>query len=322
MRKQSDLRQFISKKRKSRDISSPTSSSRAANPPASNSAANPPASNTPASSTPALTDSVSPSNASVPSREKELIYDVEYVPQDPGKRKDIMDMEEDAAFCFVCYLFKNEVGLNAGGDAFVNRGFKSWNKPDKFIKHIGGVRSAHNRAYEKYVNLRDGKKKSILVSLDNVSDVIKREYDIRLRASISCLRYLLRQGLAFRGHRESEESLNRGNFLELLKWLRTHNEIISKVTMENAPGNCQLISPIIQKDIINCCAKETTKRIVDDLGEDCFAILADESSDVSQKEQLALCMRYVEKKSGKVVERFIGLVHVLIQQLCLLEVQF
>ncbi|XP_041995992.1 zinc finger MYM-type protein 1-like [Salvia splendens] len=281
MRKQSDLRQFISKKRKSR------------------------ASNTPASSTPALIDNVSPSNTSVSSREKELIYDVEYVPQYPRKRKDIMEyppherdavrrayilrkpcqpknhkfprkeiggsrrfmtswydkwdwleysMEEDAAFCFVCYLFKNEVGLNAGGDAFVNKGFKSWNKPDRFIKHVGGVRSAHNRAYEKYVNLRDGKK-SILVSLDNVSDVIKREYDIRFRASISCLRYLLRQGLAIRGHRESEESLNMGNFLELLKWLRTHNETISKVTMENAPVNCQLISPIIQKDIINCCAK-------------------------------------------------------------------
>ncbi|XP_042051664.1 zinc finger MYM-type protein 1-like [Salvia splendens] len=52
------------------------------------------------------------------------------------------------------------------------------------------------------------------------------------------------------------------------------------------------------------------KIIVDDLGDDYFAILADESSDVSQKEQLALCLRYVEKKRGKVVERFIGLVHV------------
>ncbi|XP_047978826.1 zinc finger MYM-type protein 1-like [Salvia hispanica] len=49
---------------------------------------------------------------------------------------------------------------------------------------------------------------------------------------------------------------------------------------------------------------------MDDLGEDYFAILADESSDVSQKEQLALCLRYVDKKSGRVVERFIGLMHV------------
>ncbi|XP_047979187.1 zinc finger MYM-type protein 1-like [Salvia hispanica] len=217
---------------------------------------------------------------------------------------------EDVAFCFVCYLFKNEVGLTAGGDAFVNKGFKSWNKPDRFTKHIGGIKSAHNLAYEKYVNLRDGKKNSILVSLDNATEVTIKEYDIRLKASISCLRYLLRQGLGFRGHRENSESLNRGNFLELLKWLRTHNEVVSKVTLENAPGNCQLISPTIQKDIINCCAKETTKRIVDELGVDYFAILADESSDVSQKEQLSLCLRYVQRKTGQVVERFIGLAHV------------
>ncbi|XP_042041372.1 zinc finger MYM-type protein 1-like [Salvia splendens] len=151
---------------------------------------------------------------------------------------------------------------------------------------------------------------SILVSLDNATEVTIKEYDIRLKASISCLRYLLRQGLGFRGHRENSESLNRGNFLELLKWLRTHNEVVSKVTLENAPRNCQLISPTIQKDIINCCAKETTKRIVEELGVDYFAILADESSDVSQKEQLSLCLRYVQRKTGQVVERFIGLAHV------------
>jgi hypothetical protein len=48
---------------------------------------------------------------------------------------------------------------------------------------------------------------------------------------------------------------------------------------------------------------------MEDLGDDNFAILADESSDVYQKEQLALCLRYVDKK-GKVVERFLGIVHV------------
>ncbi|XP_057793166.1 uncharacterized protein LOC131009775 [Salvia miltiorrhiza] len=219
-------------------------------------------------------------------------------------------IEKDAAFCFICYLFKNEVEINVGGDAFVSGGFKSWNEPERFLKHVGGVKSAHNLAYEKYVNLRDGKKKSILISFENVTDVIQREYEIRLKASISCLRFLLGQGMAFRRHRENEESLNRGNFLELLKWLNTHNEVITKVTFENAPGNCQLISPIIQKDIINCCAKETTKRIVEELGDGYFAILADESSDVSRKEQLALCLRYVEGKMEKVVERFLGLVHV------------
>ena len=119
----------------------------------------------------------------------------------------------------------------------------------------------------------------------------------------------MRQGLACRGHDESEESLNKGNFLEVLNWLAENFEDVNRVVLKNAPKNNKLISPRIQKELINCCAKETTKRIIDDLGDDYFAILADESSDVYQKEQLALCLRYVDKK-GKVVERFLSVVHV------------
>jgi len=37
------------------------------------------------------------------------------------------------------------------------------------------------------------------------------------------------------------------------------------------------------------------KKIIEEIGEDRFAILADESSDVSHKEQLALCLRFVDK---------------------------
>ena len=39
-----------------------------------------------------------------------------------------------------------------------------------------------------------------------------------------------------------------------------------------------------------------TKFIIEDLGGDYFAILADESSDVYPKKQLALCLCYVDKK--------------------------
>ncbi|XP_010694527.1 uncharacterized protein LOC104907311 [Beta vulgaris subsp. vulgaris] len=71
-----------------------------------------------------------------------------------------------------------------------------------------------------------------------------------------------------------------------------------------------MTSPKIQKDIINCCAKETTKCIIEELGHDYFGILANESSDVSQKEQLALLLQYVDRKFEKVVERFSGIIHV------------
>ncbi|XP_021763673.1 uncharacterized protein LOC110728322 [Chenopodium quinoa] len=132
-----------------------------------------------------------------------------------------------------------------GGDAFIDGGFRKSNKPERFEKHVGGIKSAHNLAYEKF---------------------------------------LLGQG-------------------EKVKEVGDH-------ALENAPGNCQMTSPPIQKDIINCCAKETTKFIIEELGDDYFVILADESSDVSQKEQIALVLRFVNKDSGKVMERFLGIVHV------------
>jgi hypothetical protein len=119
----------------------------------------------------------------------------------------------------------------------------------------------------------------------------------------------LNQGLAFCGHDESEESSNQGNFIELLKWLVKANEEVNKVVLNNAPGNCILYSPSIQHDIIDCCAMETTRLIIEDLDGDHYAILTDESSDVSHKEQLALCLRYVDKL-GRICERLLGVVHV------------
>jgi hypothetical protein len=70
-----------------------------------------------------------------------------------------------------------------------------------------------------------------------------------------------------------------------------------------------MIDHKIQEQLIASCAHETTKFIIEEHGDECFAILADESHDAYNQEQLALCLRYVNKK-GESVERFLSLVHV------------
>jgi hypothetical protein len=123
-------------------------------------------------------------------------------------------VEQDAAFCYVCYLFKEENA--AGGDAFVNEGFRSWNTKCRLKKHVGGIDSAHNTAQERFGNFVRPRT-SIREHFSSISSEEKLKYKARLTYSLKCLRYILDQGLACRGHDESENSLNKGNFCELLK---------------------------------------------------------------------------------------------------------
>ena len=67
------------------------------------------------------------------------------------------------------------------------------------------------------------------------SDQARMEYRTRLNASIDCVRFLLRQGLAFRGHDESKSSSRQGIFLKLLKFLAEHNKDVKFVALNNAP---------------------------------------------------------------------------------------
>ena len=97
--------------------------------------------------------------------------------------------------------------------------------------------------------------------------------------------------------------------MELLQLIADHNQEIKEVILGNAPGNNSLISPDIQKDIAQACAMETLDLIMADVGDSLFSILVDECRDSSNKEQLAIVLRYVNAK-GCVKECFVGIVHV------------
>ncbi|XBH89628.1 hypothetical protein VPH35_081487 [Triticum aestivum] len=217
-------------------------------------------------------------------------------------------IKEKATFCFVCFLFKEKKTSGKGTNAFTDGGWRNWNRDDALDKHVGGVTSVHNAAQEKY-DLFVNPHATINDPLVKVDSEDLRLYRMRLKYSLRCLQFLLHQGLAFRGHDESEQSSNRGNFIELLKWLAINSEEVNKYVLKNAPGNCKLTSHQIQNQIIQCCAVHTRNQIIEQVGDDHYAILADESSDVSHKEQLALCLRFVDKV-GRPSEHFLGVVHV------------
>ncbi|XP_078158926.1 uncharacterized protein LOC144554484 [Carex rostrata] len=53
---------------------------------------------------------------------------------------------DGGAYCLYCYLFNES---KKSGDTFITEGFKSWNKKDRLLRHIGGPNSFHNQAMKK-----------------------------------------------------------------------------------------------------------------------------------------------------------------------------
>ena len=127
-------------------------------------------------------------------------------------------IKKDVVFCFICYLFKK----GTRSDAFTVDGWKNWNIGEKALrKHMGS--KAHIAAQERYIGFTNPKI-AIDYNIEKWSDEDLHLYKKRLTYSLRCIKFLLNQGLAFRGHDESEESSNRGNFIELLKFLAENSE--------------------------------------------------------------------------------------------------
>lgn len=78
--------------------------------------------------------------------------------------------------------------------------------------------------------------------------------------------------------------------------------------LENAPGNNQMITPLVQKELINCYGFKTTKVILTDIKIKIY-LLVDEVRDALIKEQIALVLRYFNN-DGEIVEILLSLVHI------------
>ncbi|XP_022847568.1 uncharacterized protein LOC111370097 [Olea europaea var. sylvestris] len=208
-------------------------------------------------------------------------FDVTKPPTDPGLRIPIFDYNAN---------IRDDVRR-----AYMLKGPCStyWKDKKRLHTHVGLHDSAHNQAHIKCEVLMN-QEQHIQSVFYKQSEQARSAYVTRLTASIDCVRLLLRQGHSFRGHNESEDSLN---------------PVINAITLGNAPHNCKLTSTDVQKDIVNACAIETINVIIKDVGDSLFSILVDESRDVSMKEQISIVLHYVDN-SRHVNECFIGIEHV------------
>ncbi|KAJ4431183.1 hypothetical protein ANN_19780 [Periplaneta americana] len=117
-----------------------------------------------------------------------------------------------------------------------------------------------------------------------------------------------KQELAFRGHNESVESDNRGNYIEYLSSLSEFDHLLANHLESSTVFRGTSLA--IQNDLIFAISGVMIKNIKSEIEEAPFvAIVVDETSDCSNQSQLSTVLRYVDS-TANVQERFIGFTNV------------
>ncbi|XP_028403153.1 uncharacterized protein LOC114525891 [Dendronephthya gigantea] len=134
-----------------------------------------------------------------------------------------------------------------------------------------------------------------------------------LKTETEAVLYLSKQELAFRGHDEKEDSLNKGNYRELLESFAKFDSVFERrlhgrLAESGRGGRFTGVSPEIQNDLINCIDSVIDDVIMKEI-DDCtfISVQVDETSDVSTKEQVSIIGRL---DKGEIVERQLGFVDV------------
>ncbi|CAF3356374.1 unnamed protein product [Rotaria socialis] len=127
------------------------------------------------------------------------------------------------------------------------------------------------------------------------------ENRLYLQEIIRTILLLARQGLALRGHREDEESENKGNLLELLELRSFDNDLI-----KSKFKSLQYTHHSIQNELLCLIHDNILSQIVFQIkSAKYFSIMMDESVDIFRHEQVSLVIRHADDQFH-VYERFIG----------------
>ena len=227
----------------------------------------------------------------------------------------------DAAFCLHCVAFEVHGGKNVNKtSALVKTPFRKWKnalgQSGQFENHVtsSNYHSLATQQFSAFMNSMENKSAPINVQLNTIiQENITRNKEV-LADHVKFVLCMARQNIPMRGHRDDDISLgpydNPGNFKAILDLSITLGCSRLADYMKNAPKNATYRSKTIQDDLLVLCGKEVTHKLVREVkAAKQFSILADETTDISKKEQMPLVLRYVGQQN-RVRERLVRVVEV------------
>lgn len=212
-------------------------------------------------------------------------------------------------FCWPCVLFCNNnssenVWSKSGYNDLKNlyRGLAIHNKS---IQHISS-NSKFTIMKKQKVSIAAAVDSARKIEIENFNSKVKENRQI-LKSLIEITMHLCMQELPFRGHDESDESLNRGNFKELVNFVSKFDTHLKDFLDKDSDSRSVFsgTSKTIQNELIDSIAFILNKKIENEIENSLFfSWQIDETTDISCHSQLSVIFRYVH--NGQPVERFMG----------------
>ena len=207
-------------------------------------------------------------------------------------------------FCFPCLLF------STGDNVWTHGGFgdlknlpRSLDKHERSAAHIQHQISLKTFGTSR-IDLALDEQRRLNISHHNAK--VKENREI-LKDFIRATCFLGKQELAFRGNDESAKSTNRGNYVELVHSYAEKDERLER-HLETATVFSGL-SNHIQNDLIEAVGDVIRNDIKKDINAAPFvAVEVDETTDVTNKAQISVILRYVAtgEVACEVKEAFLG----------------
>ncbi|XP_063416002.1 zinc finger MYM-type protein 1-like [Mytilus trossulus] len=212
----------------------------------------------------------------------------------------------DSVFCAYCVLFTSEDAKEKSFSASAITDWKNLLSLARFHENLSQHRGSLI-AGEDFLRVKKDKGDSVASMISSSHKKVAADNRYGLMKIFEVILLCGRQNIPIRGHVEE-----RSNFIAILHEIARNDDKLSDWLAFRAGSRTTYLSPEIQNEIINIVGQQVQDSIIDACREaKYFAIIADECTDVSTKEQLSLCVRFLDKKNDiiSIREEFIGFKH-------------
>ncbi|KAK0144264.1 Zinc finger MYM-type protein 1 [Merluccius polli] len=197
--------------------------------------------------------------------------------------------------CMKTFAQKTSTLAKSAEQTFISLGFRNWRKGREAFSHHE-CSKAHGIAVTTHTHLHNSVRNQLCTPSASAQEAARSA----LLQIVGAVRYLSKQGLAFRGHSAEE-----GNFQTYLRDKAEDDPNLAGWLQKNH----SYTSPDVQNEILSIMGNTIIRGIVGEISALPvlqYSIIMDGTQDISGTEQISICLRYVDKDLEP-REEFVGM---------------